>query len=228
MSTRPCEGAVPHRLTRMLALAVAACFAATSLGLPVYAQSLNPGAGAGSQHLIITIIEGEGALNNIRQRDAREPIVQVTDENHKPVSGVALLFLIHGNSGASATFGSNSLTFSTTTDAQGIAHAGALHLGTHPGSITISVTASVNGVVAATAVIHQANIITALNSTTSTATSQTAQTVAKHGLLHLSKIALITTGSIAVAAAAVAVTAVVVNKNNSTTLTLGGSTVGHP
>jgi hypothetical protein len=226
MSSLDRNASIPNRLTRLLALAVAASLAATSLSLPACAQ-LNPTAGPGSQHLIITIIEGEGALNNIRQRDAREPIVQVTDENHKPVSGVALLFLIHGNSGATATFGSNSLTFSTTTDAQGIAHAGALHLGTHPGSITISVTASVNGVVAATAVIHQANVITALSSTSSTAASQTAQTVAKHGLLHLSKTALIATGA-AATAAAVAVTVVVVTRNNSTSLTLGGSTVGHP
>jgi len=226
MNTKDREASVPRRSTRILALAVAASFAATSLGLPAYAQ-LNPTAGPGSQHLIITIIEGEGALNNIRQRDAREPVVQVTDENHKPVSGVALLFLIHGNSGATATFGGNSLTFSTTTDAQGIAHAGALHLGTHPGSLTISVTASVNGVVAATAVIHQANIITALNSATSTAGTQTAQTVAKQGILHLSKTALIATG--AVATAAVVATVVVVTKsNNSTNITLGGSTVGHP
>src|SRR5580698_3027377 len=120
MSSLARDASVPNRLTRLLALAVAASLAATSLSLPACAQ-LNPTAGPGSQHLIITIIEGEGALNNIRQRDAREPIVQVTDENHKPVAGVALLFLIHGNSGASATFGSNSLTFSTTTDAQGIA-----------------------------------------------------------------------------------------------------------
>ena len=30
-------------------------------------------------------VEGDGAINNIRQRTAREPIVQVEDENHKPV-----------------------------------------------------------------------------------------------------------------------------------------------
>jgi hypothetical protein len=194
--------------------------------MPVLGQ-VSQVAPAGTQHLYINILEGEGALNNIRQRDAREPVVQVTDENHKPVAGVALLFLIHGgSSGATATF-EGGLSFSTTTDAQGIAHAVGLHLGTHPGSFTISVTASVNGVVAASSVIHESNIITALNSTASSTASNVGSTVAKHGLLHLSKTALIATGS-AVAATAVVVTVVVVTKNDSTSLTLGSSTVGHP
>ena len=37
----------------------------------------------------IEVVEGDGAINNIRQRTAREPIVQVEDENHKPVAGAA-------------------------------------------------------------------------------------------------------------------------------------------
>ena len=41
------------------------------------------------QKLNIEIVEGEGAVNNIRQRMAREPMVQVTDENRKPVAGAA-------------------------------------------------------------------------------------------------------------------------------------------
>jgi hypothetical protein len=208
---------------------VGLCFVLSTFSLPVLGQ-VSQVAPAGTQHLYISILEGEGALNNIRQRDAREPVVQVTDENHKPVAGVALLFLIHGgSSGATATF-EGGLSFSTTTDAQGIAHAVGLHLGTHPGSFTISVTASVNGVVAATSVIHESNIITALNSAASSASSTASNvgsTVAKHGLLHLSKTALIATGS-AVAATAVVVTVVVVTRNNSTSLTLGSSTVGHP
>ena len=32
--------------------------------------------------LNLVVLEGEGATNNIRQRTAREPIVQVQDENH--------------------------------------------------------------------------------------------------------------------------------------------------
>ena len=43
--------------------------------------------------LSITIVEGEGAINNIRQRVNREPIVQVEDQNHKPVAGAVVVFL---------------------------------------------------------------------------------------------------------------------------------------
>ena len=34
--------------------------------------------------LNLVVLEGEGATNNIRQRTARDPVVQVEDENHKP------------------------------------------------------------------------------------------------------------------------------------------------
>lgn len=224
------------RFTRFLSISVVASLFLTSVCIPPSARALSSIAADTDRHLNITILEGEGALNNIRQRDAREPVVQVTDDNHKPVAGAALLFLIHSNGGATATFGENSLTFSTTTDAQGIAHATGLHLGPHPGSITITVTASVAGVVAATAVIQQSNVITALNSTTSagssssggtsasSAGSTTGSTVAKHGILHLGKVAVIGAG----VAAAVVVTVVVLNQSSSTALTLGGTTVGHP
>ncbi len=53
--------------------------------------------------LNIVIVEGEGAINNIRQRTAREPIVQVEDENHRPVAGAAVLFLLPEN-GPGGTF----------------------------------------------------------------------------------------------------------------------------
>ena len=40
--------------------------------------------------LNIVIVEGEGTLNNVKQRVNRDPIVQVEDENHKPVAGAAV------------------------------------------------------------------------------------------------------------------------------------------
>src|SRR5271163_2790014 len=44
--------------------------------------------------LRIVILEGEDVSNNIKERTAREPIIQVQDENHKPVAGAAVLFSI--------------------------------------------------------------------------------------------------------------------------------------
>ena len=42
---------------------------------------------AAAPRLSLLVLEGEGAINNIKQRTAREPIVEVQDENHRPVAG---------------------------------------------------------------------------------------------------------------------------------------------
>src|SRR5947209_15616068 len=68
--------------------------------------------------LNLVIVEGEGAINNIKQRTAREPIVQVEDENHKPVAGAAVVFALP-NQGAGGSFAASGQTFTTVTDAQG-------------------------------------------------------------------------------------------------------------
>jgi|SRR5271155_971984 len=196
--------------------------------IPMPAQILKTGPEGSPQKLFITVLEGEGALNNIRQRDAREPVVQVTDENHKPVSGALVLFLVHdGSHGAGATFdGGQSLTVTTGPD--GIARTSGLQVGRNPGSYTIAVSASVGAVVAEQAIIHQSNVITALNSATSaSAGSSTASTAATHGILGMSKTVAIVAGSAVVAGVVVGVV-VATHANNSTTLTLGSSTVGPP
>jgi len=131
-----------------LALVFASVFA-IGPAAPLFAQS----AGA-PMMLHITILDGEDALNDIRERTAREPIVQVEDENHKPVAGALILFSIqNGGTGAGGTFnGLNVL--SVTTDAQGKAVGHGLKLNTTSGSFTISVTATL-GALVATAIIHQ-------------------------------------------------------------------------
>ena len=106
--------------------------------------------------LEITILDGEGALNNIRQRTAREPIVQVKDRNRKPVAGVLILFAINdGPSGAGATIGGAS-TFSAVTDADGRAQARGYTPNNTEGKFTITVTATL-GALVALAIIHQEN-----------------------------------------------------------------------
>jgi hypothetical protein len=67
--------------------------------VPVHGQDA-PATGAG--RIQIVIVEGEGAINNIRQRVAREPIIQVEDENRRPVAGAAVTFLLP-NQGAGAS-----------------------------------------------------------------------------------------------------------------------------
>ncbi len=119
---------------------------------PLFAQAV-----AAPMMLHITILDGEDALNNIRERTAREPIVQVEDENHKPVAGALILFSIqNGGTGAGGTFNGLS-TLSVTTDSSGRAVAHGLKLNQTAGTYTITVTATL-GALVATALIHQTSV----------------------------------------------------------------------
>jgi hypothetical protein len=95
--------------------------------------------------LNIVIVEGGGAVNNIQERVAREPIVQVEDENRKPVAGAVVVFLLP-NQGAGGAFadGANSLT--VTTDESGRAVARGFRPNNNIGNYTVRVRASLGGV----------------------------------------------------------------------------------
>jgi len=105
--------------------------------------------------LNIVIVEGDGAINNIRQRTAREPIVQVEDENHRPVAGAAVVFTLPGQ-GAGGTFAGGAHTLTVVTDSQGRAVAHGFHPNGAQGQYQIHITASANGQTA-NATINQAN-----------------------------------------------------------------------
>src|ERR1700722_8322429 len=130
-------------LMRSLCFLLAGCLA---LPYPAVVFAQEP-----AHKLNLVIIEGDGAINNIRQRTAREPIVQVEDENHKPVAGAAVLFLLpdHGSGG---TFADGSHSLSVTTNAQGQATAHGMHLNNVQGQFQINVTASYNGMTATTTI----------------------------------------------------------------------------
>ena len=110
---------------------------------------------AQSSGLIIAILDGEGALNDIRQRTAREPIVEVEDRNHKPVAGAAVLFSLP-SSGPGGAFAGGSQTLSTVTDSAGRAVAHGLQPNSLSGSYSIHVRVSINGLTSETD-IHQEN-----------------------------------------------------------------------
>ena len=106
--------------------------------------------------LSITIVEGEGAINNIRQRVNREPIVQVEDQNHKPIAGAVVVFLLP-EQGASGTFADGSHMLMTVTDNQGRASARGIRPNNQSGPLQIRVTASFQGLTASSA-IAQTNL----------------------------------------------------------------------
>jgi hypothetical protein len=107
--------------------------------------------------LNLVIVEGEGAINNIRQRTAREPIVQVEDENHKPVAGAAVVFLLP-NQGASGVFANGSHTLTVMTDSQGRAIAHGFRPNSVQGKLQMRVSASFQGKTA-NATITQTNAV---------------------------------------------------------------------
>jgi len=126
---------------RILAIALS-CFLITQLTL---AQTT----------LNLVIVEGDGAINNIRQRTAREPIVQFEDQNHKPVAGAAVVFLLP-NQGASGVFANGSRSLTVITDSQGRAIAHGFRPNKVQGQLKMHVNASFQGQVAS-ATITQSN-----------------------------------------------------------------------
>jgi hypothetical protein len=97
----------------------------------------------------LTVIEGEGATTGIRQRVARDPVVKVEDDDHRPVSGAAVVFALPV-SGASGEFMNGSKTLTVTTDPDGLATAHALKTNEVSGKLQIYVTAAYHGLRART------------------------------------------------------------------------------
>jgi hypothetical protein len=117
--------------------------------------------------LNIVIVEGEGAINNIRLRTAREPIVRVEDENHKPVAGAVVVFAL-SNQGASGSFTGGAHSLSVVTDSQGQAAARGFHPNNVQGQYQMHVTASSNGRTANTN-ITESNVVAAATAATTAA-----------------------------------------------------------
>lgn len=168
----------------------------------------------GGGQLRIVILEGEGAINNIRQRTAREPIVQVEDENRKPVAGAMVLFTLP-DSGPGGVFPNGSKTLITYTDPKGQAKAQGLKPNSVAGAYQIAVNVTSQGL-KASAVIGQTNLLTA---------------AAAAGGISAKLIAILAIAGGAAAAGAIAATS---GGNNSpapvptATVTAGTPTVGGP
>jgi hypothetical protein len=178
------------------------------LGLP---QGITPAAGQAQPapaKLNIVIVGGEGAINNIRQRTAREPIVQVEDENHRPVGGAVVLFLLPDN-GPSGVFEGGGRTIEVKTDSAGRAVGRGFKVNKVEGKFQIQVQATYQGVTAS-ATIAQVNAGALVAG-------------ARHGLSGKT-IAILS----AVGAVAVVVVVILVTRSSPTTISPGTPTVGGP
>ena len=97
----------------------------------------------------VVVVEGEGAINNVRQRVARDPVVRVEDENHRPVAGAAVVFTLPV-SGPSGEFSNGSKSLTVITEDDGTATAHGLKLNQVSGRLQIYVTVSYRGLRART------------------------------------------------------------------------------
>jgi hypothetical protein len=107
--------------------------------------------------LNIVVVEGEGAINNIKQRTSREVIVEVQDENHKPVAGAAVLFLLPGD-GPGGAFVGGSKSTTLVTNSAGRATMPTMQPNQAAGSFKINVNVSSQGRTASTT-ISQSNAV---------------------------------------------------------------------
>ncbi len=109
--------------------------------------------------LNVVVLEGNGAINNIRQRVAREIIVQVEDENRKPVSGASVSFTLP-DQGPSARFSNDSRNSVVQTDSVGRATVRGLRVNSIPGKMEIRIRASFQGQTASASIV-QTNVVVA-------------------------------------------------------------------
>jgi hypothetical protein len=187
--------------------------------VPVFAQEASSAAPPHS--LQIVILDGEGALNNVQERTAREPIVQVMDENHKPVAGASVLFAVHAaTGGAGGSFAGGASSLSVITDANGVAKGIGLLPNQIQGPWQLQVTAT-NGNLTTTTTIHQSNIFKALQNQPDNPSPQKPPFK-----WPLSKPATIV-GGVAIGVV-LAIVFIELNTNSATKITTGGGTVGAP
>ena len=105
--------------------------------------------------LKIVAIEGEGAINNTRTKTAVAPVVEVKDDQDKPVTGAEVVFQLPA-AGPGGVFNGWMRTQTVRTDAQGRAAATGFAPNEEEGRFNIKVIAT-SGTKTATLVIGQSN-----------------------------------------------------------------------
>jgi hypothetical protein len=115
------------------------CFALCFDGIlfPAFAQTAPAG-------IEIIVVQGEGAVTSIRQHVTQDPVVQVEDDDHRPIVGAVVVFALPV-SGASGEFVNGTKTLTIVTDKNGLAAAHGLKTNEVPGKLQIYVTASYRG-----------------------------------------------------------------------------------
>ena len=106
--------------------------------------------------LKIVVVQGEGAQNNIKARTATQPVVEVRDQQDKPVAGAEVVFQLPA-AGPSGVFNGWMRNQTARTDAQGQASAQGFVPNDQPGRFNIKITAT-QGTRSASVVVAQSNV----------------------------------------------------------------------
>jgi hypothetical protein len=144
---------------------------AVTLGLltaPLQSAPQAAPAAEGASKLRIVILEGEGAVNNIRQRTARDPVVKVVDENDRPVAGAVVMFTMPLR-GPGGTFANGARSVTMLTNSQGVATTTGMTPNAVAGEFGVQVNASYQGQTASTT-IAQTNAVGAAAGASTAAT----------------------------------------------------------
>jgi hypothetical protein len=114
------------------------------LSLLVFLHSTNLRAQAGPEpprpQMTIAVVEGEGAINNVRDRKPANIVVVVRDGNRRPIPGASITFTIPTES-AGAAFADGSKLFSAQSDKDGYASVQGIRPNNAPGPYQIKVEA---------------------------------------------------------------------------------------
>lgn len=114
---------------------------------------------AQTRGLRLVVVEGEGALNSVDARRAKEPVVRVEDSEERPVAGAVVNFILPAQ-GAGGEFLGGEMSFTGVAGADGTVVGRGLRPNRIAGPFQIRVTASARGETA-TAVIRQTNVTSA-------------------------------------------------------------------
>ena len=114
------------------------------MAVQAMAQSLTVPAGTplDAAPFLITVLDGDGSINNIREEVNRPITVRVEDPNCNPITGASVSFFLPDD-GPTGFFLNGSRALTTFTDSQGIATSRTVRFNNIVGSMRIRVTASV-------------------------------------------------------------------------------------
>ncbi|HWQ56098.1 MAG TPA: hypothetical protein VN442_20600 [Bryobacteraceae bacterium] len=114
---------------------------------------------AQTRGLRLVVVEGEGALNSVDARRAKEPVVRVEDAEERPIAGAVVNFILPAQ-GPGAEFPGGEMSFTGVAGEDGTVVGRGLRPNRIAGPFQIRVTASARGETA-TAIIRQTNVASA-------------------------------------------------------------------